>query len=64
MATEFKGKVKVVKVNVDEAQALSNRFKVHAIPCLLIFKDGKLVDQQVGAQPKDALKAWIGRFAN
>src|ERR1043165_7601565 len=64
LAREFKSSVKVVKVNVDEAPALSSRFGINAIPCLMIFKDGKLVDRQVGGQGKDVLKTWLKKYAN
>ena len=52
LAEEFDGKVKVVKINVDENQQLANQFTVQAIPSLLIFKEGKEVDRIVGAADK------------
>lgn len=55
IAGEFAGKVKVVKVNVDENQDLATRFSVRGIPSLLVFKDGEMVDRLVGAQPKSAI---------
>ncbi len=47
--------IKVGKVNVDEEPELAARFKVMSIPTLLVFKDGKLVNQSLGAKPKNAI---------
>ena len=57
LAAELQGKLKVGKVNVDEAPDLAGQFNVMSIPTLLVFKDGKPVDQIVGAMPKDRLLA-------
>ena len=57
IAVELQGKLKVGKVNVDDAQDLAGQFNVMSIPTLLIFKNGKPVDQIVGAMPKDKLLA-------
>ena len=55
IATELDGKLKVVKVNVDEAQELATKYSVMSIPTLIIFKQGEVVDQSVGAASKDKL---------
>lgn len=55
IAGELTGKLKVVKVNVDEAQQLAAKYNVMSIPTLLIFKDGSTVDSMVGAMPKDQM---------
>lgn len=52
IAREFAGQVKVAKLNVDENQALTARYGIKGIPTLLFFKDGKVVDQEVGYTPK------------
>ena len=52
LAVDFDGKVKVVKINVDENAELAERYGVQAIPTLLIFKNGQQVDRIVGAAPK------------
>jgi thioredoxin 1 len=57
LAGEFSGKIKFVKVNVDEAQELAGRFQVEGIPTLLFFKNGKLQDRVTGLLPEDALKS-------
>jgi thioredoxin 1 len=59
LSLELQGKMKMTKVNVDEAPELAGRFNVMSIPTLLIFKEGKPVDQIVGAMPKDKLLAKI-----
>jgi len=56
---ELKGKMKVVKVNIDENPATPNAYGVRGIPTLLMFKDGKVVATKVGAAPKSALKEWV-----
>ena len=55
LATEQAGKVKIGKVNVDDAPDLASQFGVRSIPMLVFFKDGKQVDSVVGVQSKDAL---------
>ncbi len=55
IATELEGKLKVGKVNVDEAQALAQKFNVMSIPTLFVFKGGEVVEQIVGAMSKDQL---------
>jgi thioredoxin 1 len=57
LAGEFSGKIKFVKVNVDEAQELAGRFRVEGIPTLLFFKNGKLEDRVTGLLPEEALKS-------
>ncbi len=57
IAVELQGKMKVAKVNVDEAPDLAGQFNVMSIPTLLVFKNGVPVDQIVGAMPKDQLLA-------
>lgn len=59
LAAERAGRLKVVKVDVDEHPAISQRFQVQGIPTLLLFRDGRLVDRQVGAAPADALRRWL-----
>lgn len=53
LADDFDGKVKVVKINVDENGKLATEYNVHAIPSLLIFKEGKEVDRIRGAGTKE-----------
>ena len=63
IAQELAGKVKIVKVNVDENQRTSAQYGIRGIPTLLLFKDGKVVAQKVGAQPKSNIKSWITETA-
>jgi thioredoxin 1 len=53
LAIKYSGKVKVVKVNVDDNQELAMKFNVMSIPTIMIFKDGKAVDQAIGAAPSE-----------
>ncbi len=57
LSVDLQGKMKIAKVNVDEAPQLAGQFNVMSIPTLLIFKGGQPVDQIVGAMPKDRLLA-------
>ncbi len=59
LAEEMKGSVKFGKINVDEQPGLSEKFEVASIPTLLLFKDGKVIANRVGAATKEALKEWI-----
>lgn len=62
LAKEMKGKVVFGKLNVDENMATANKYRISAIPTLMVFKDGKLIDKLVGAYPKPALTAKIQKF--
>lgn len=55
LATEYEGRAKITKINVDDSPASAQRFGVRSIPALFIFKDGERVESVVGAQSKDAL---------
>lgn len=59
MATELAGRLKLVKVNADEAPEVSRRFEVQAIPTLVLLHHGRVVDKQVGAAPVPALRSWL-----
>lgn len=61
VAAEYVGKVKVGKVNVDENQATPTKYGVRGIPTLILFKDGQIVDQVVGAVPKSQLEALLAK---
>jgi|TARA_B110000503_G_scaffold90383_1_gene136696 thioredoxin 1 len=59
LSEEMAGKVKVVKVNVDENPNSPAQMGVRGIPALFLFKDGEVVANKTGAAPKAALKGWI-----
>ncbi|HMO07402.1 MAG TPA: thioredoxin [Paracoccaceae bacterium] len=59
LATEYAGRVKIVKVNVDDNPDSPAELGVRGIPALFLFKDGKVVSNKVGAAPKAALANWI-----
>ncbi len=57
LARPLPGQVKFVKVNVDEAPALAERYGIQGVPTLLFFRAGKVVDSIAGLPPRDALEA-------
>ena len=59
LAKDYAGKLTVAKVNIDDNPVTPNEYAVRGIPTMLLFRDGKLLDQKVGAMPKSALKDWI-----
>ncbi len=59
IATDYNGRLKVGKLNVDENNQTAMRFQVRGIPMLLLFKDGKVVDQRVGAMGKSEVQKMI-----
>ena len=61
VATEFEGSAIVGKVNVDEEPGLAQRFGVMSIPTLIVIKDGKVVEQAVGARGKADIAAMVKR---
>jgi thioredoxin 1 len=63
LAEEHSGKVKVAKVDVDTNIRTATRFNVRSIPMLLFFKDGKVVDQIVGAVPKSHIESKLQQHA-
>jgi thioredoxin 1 len=60
IAEERKDEVKLVKVNIDDEQALSQKYGVMSIPTMILFKDGEPAAAAVGAQPKSALERSFG----
>ncbi len=59
LAKDYEGKVKIVKVNVDEQGQTASDFNVMSIPTFILFKDGKPVKDFMGAQPKEAVRTLI-----
>jgi thioredoxin 1 len=56
LATEFDGKISIAKVNIDENEAIAAEYGIRAIPTMLLFKGGKVIEQIVGLLPKATLK--------
>jgi thioredoxin 1 len=63
LATQYAGKAKIAKLDVDSNQATAMKFKVRSIPAVLFFKDGQLVDQVIGAVPKPKLEEVFRKHA-
>lgn len=59
IAAQYKGRIRVAKMNVDENQSTPGKYGVRGIPTLILFKDGKVVDQLVGAVPKSQIKELV-----
>ena len=61
IAHDYEGKLKVMKLNVDEAINSAGRYNIRGIPTLLVFKNGQVVEQIVGAVPKDQITKALER---
>ena len=61
LASEYEGKLKVIKLNVDDSPQTAGAYNIRSIPTLLLFKDGEVQETVVGAQPKAALAQLIDR---
>jgi thioredoxin 2 len=59
LATELAGRLKLVKINADQAPEVSRRFDVQAIPTLVLMHHNQVVDKQIGAAPAPALRTWL-----
>ena len=62
LASEYKGRVKIVKLNIDENQKSAVNYNVRSIPTLLLFKDGKVESTEIGAKPKGAFTQMLDRL--
>ena len=62
LAKEYEGKIKVFKLNVDNAQEIAGQFGVSSIPTVVFFKDGKVIDRFVGALPKANIINYIDKY--
>jgi thioredoxin 1 len=63
LAGEYAGKVKIVKLNVDENNQTPKKYGVRGIPTLMLFKNGQVVDQVVGAVPKSRIKELLAKVS-
>jgi thioredoxin 1 len=59
VAGELKGKLKIVKLNVDENPETAAKYGIQSIPTLMIFKNGQMASRQIGAAPKAKIVQWI-----
>ena len=64
IATDRAGELKLVKVDVDTAPRLSQRFEVRAVPTLMVLRDGEVLARQPGAAPEPALRTWLDQALN
>lgn len=64
LADELKGQLLIATVNVDEEQELAAKYGIRSIPTLLLFKDGKVIEQFVGVQQKSVLRSKMKKLLN
>ena len=62
LSTEYSDKIVVGKVNVDDNQQLASQYGIMSIPTVMIFKDGKIVEQFIGVQPKSVYEGSIKKY--
>jgi len=62
IAEEYERKLKVGKLNVEQNNQTTQQYGIRSIPCLLFFKDGKVMDQLVGALPEPVIRKWIDEW--
>lgn len=62
IASEYSGKVKIAKVDVDNNQAIATKYGIRSIPTVMFFKNGRMVDQVIGAYPKSHFEEKIGNL--
>lgn len=59
LITELEGKIKIVKINIDDNPNTPSKFGIRSIPAMILFENGKNVATKMGALPKDTIKEWI-----
>ncbi len=64
LSKEMEGKLKIVKMNVDENQKIPTELRIQAIPTLMLFKNGEMVDRQMGALAKSKIESWVNKTIN
>ncbi|MCF6199637.1 MAG: thioredoxin [Hyphomicrobiaceae bacterium] len=61
LSKEMEGKLKIVKMNVDENQKIPTELRIQAIPTLMLFNKGEMVDRQMGALAKSKIESWVNK---
>jgi thioredoxin 1 len=61
LASEYQGRVRIAKVNVDDNPKVASSYRVSSIPTLILFKGGQAVDLMIGAQPKASIQSLIDK---
>ena len=59
LSGELSGKLKIVKVDVDASPGIATKYVIQSIPTLMLFKDGEMVDRQMGALPRARILSWL-----
>ena len=63
LGPEYAGRVRIVKCNVDQSPETARRFAITSIPTMILFRDGRPVEQKVGALPLNPMREWLDRHA-
>lgn len=63
LSSTYAGKVKFVKVDIDEAPGVAEKYAITGVPTLLVVKGGQEADRKVGAHPKPTLESWVKEYA-
>ncbi len=63
LSVAYEGRVKFIKVDIDEAPGVAEKFAITGVPTLLVVKNGEEADRKVGAHPKPTLEAWVKEVA-
>lgn len=63
LSVTYEGKIKFVKVDIDESPGVAEKYAITGVPTLLVIKDGQEADRKVGAHSKPSLEAWVKGYA-
>jgi len=61
LAKEYDGKFILAKLDVQENQVMASKYEIRSIPCVKLFKDGKIVDEFIGSLPESEIKGWLNK---
>lgn len=61
LAVEYKGKFILAKVNVEDAPIVSDKLSITSIPCVKMFKNGKVIDEFTGSRPESSVRQWLDK---
>lgn len=62
VAVEYKDRLTIIKIDLDESPITAEKYRINAVPNLMLFKDGKPISSFVGLKPETILKEWLNKF--